>query len=127
MIFDAGFDPWWPYGYPYDSYAYDSYPYDYDSDAYDQGVYQGEESNPNAYGSNDQDADSTVAAAQQQVLRSGLSKRRSNQRKRQQQQHRHGQNFAHLPKPYLTVGLIAKKKNKKAPSENLLPGALPLF
>ena len=42
VIFDAGFDPWWPYGYPYGYYAYDGYPYDYGSDDYDQGVYQDE-------------------------------------------------------------------------------------
>ena len=71
VIFDAGFDPWWPYGYPYGSYAYDGYPYDYGSDDYDQGAYQDEGSNQNVYGSNDQDADSTVAAAQQQLARQG--------------------------------------------------------
>lgn len=74
VIFDSGFDPWWPYGYPYGAYAYDGYPYDYDSDDYDQGVYQGEEYNANTYGSNDQndqDADSTVAVAQQQLARQG--------------------------------------------------------
>ena len=70
VIFDYGFDPWWPYGYPYDYYAY-GYPYDYDSEDYDQGVYQNEGYNQNAYGSNDQDLDSTVAVAQQQLARLG--------------------------------------------------------
>jgi hypothetical protein len=65
VIFDSGFDPWLPYGYPYDAYAYGGYPYDYDSDDYDQDVYQGEGYDQNAYGSNDQDDDSTVAVAQQ--------------------------------------------------------------
>lgn len=67
VIFDFGFDPWWQYGYPYDYYAddYSGYPYGYDSDDYDQGVYQGEGDNRNAYGSNDQGADSAVAVAQQ--------------------------------------------------------------
>jgi Putative peptidoglycan binding domain len=67
VIFDAGFDPWWPYGYPYDYYAYDSgYPY-----GYDQGAYQDEGYNQDAYGSNDQDVDSTVAVVQQQLARQG--------------------------------------------------------
>jgi hypothetical protein len=66
VVFDFGFDPWLPYGYPYDYYAYDSgYPYEYGSDDYDQGADQGEGYDQNAYGSNDQDADSTVAVAQQ--------------------------------------------------------------
>ena len=71
VIFDFGFDPWSPYGYPYYAYDYSDYPYGYDSDDYSQGVYQGEESDPNVYGSNDQDADSTVAVAQQQLGRLG--------------------------------------------------------
>ena len=67
FIFDFGF-PWYPYGYPYDYYADDYYPYQYDS-----GVYEGDEDyyNPGAYDSSDQNADSTVAAAQQQLARQG--------------------------------------------------------
>jgi len=71
VIFDLGFDPWWPYGYPYGDYAYGGYPYDYGSDDYDQGSYQDEGDNQNVYGSNDQDVDSTVAVAQQQLGRLG--------------------------------------------------------
>lgn len=61
FIFDFGF-PWYPYGYPYDYYAYDYYPGVYDSD-----VYEGQE----YYGSSDQDAGGTVAAAQEQLAREG--------------------------------------------------------
>jgi hypothetical protein len=62
VIFDFGFDPWWPYWYyPYDYYAYDYYPYSYD---YDPGYYD-----QNGYA--DQYTDSTVAAAQQQLARQG--------------------------------------------------------
>src|SRR5438132_10262993 len=45
VIFDFGFDPWWPYGYPYDYYAddYYGYPYGYDPGYYDSGAYQNEE------------------------------------------------------------------------------------
>ena len=71
VIFDAGFDPWWPYGYPYGDYAYDGYPYDYGSDDYDQGAYQDEGYNQDTYGSNDQNVDSTVAVAQQQLGKLG--------------------------------------------------------
>ena len=79
VIFDFGFFPWWPYGYPYDSYAYDyyAYPYSYDPGYYDRhyydsGVYQGEEYyGQNSYESSDQSADSTVAAAQEQLARQG--------------------------------------------------------
>jgi hypothetical protein len=51
VIFNVGFDPWWPYwNYPYDNYAYgypyygSSYPYSYDYDPgyYDSGDYQGQ-------------------------------------------------------------------------------------
>ena len=73
VIFDFGFDPWWPYWYyPYDYYAYDYYPYPYSYDAgyYDSGVYQGEENyGQNGYG--DTNADSTIAAAQQRLAREG--------------------------------------------------------
>jgi len=72
VIFDFGFDPWWPYWYyPYDYYAYDyyGYPYGYDPGYYDSGADQNEEYyGQNGYG----DAtDSTVAAAQQQLAREG--------------------------------------------------------
>jgi Putative peptidoglycan binding domain len=69
VIFDFGFDPWWPYWYPYDYYAY-GYPYGYDPGYYDSGVYQGEEYyGQNSYG--DESANSTVVAAQQQLARQG--------------------------------------------------------
>lgn len=57
VIFDVGFDPWWPYwgypddyayGYPYSGYDYPNYdynyPYSYDSQPsyYDSGDYQGQ-------------------------------------------------------------------------------------
>ncbi len=72
-IFDFGFDPWLPYGYPYDYYAddYSGYPYGYDSDDYGQNVYQGEQYNADADGLSDQGLDSTVAVAQQQLARLG--------------------------------------------------------
>jgi hypothetical protein len=68
FIYDIGFDPY-DYWYPYDYYAYDSYPYEYDS-----GDYQGDGTDyysQNAYDSGEQNADSTVAAAQQQLARQG--------------------------------------------------------
>jgi len=72
VIFDFGFDPWWPYWYyPYDYYAYDyyGYPYGYDPGYYDSGADQNEEYyGQNGYGDY---ADSTVAAAQQQLARQG--------------------------------------------------------
>ncbi|HET9368572.1 MAG TPA: peptidoglycan-binding domain-containing protein [Candidatus Udaeobacter sp.] len=76
VIFDFGFYPWWPYWSPYDYYAYNYYPYgyypspyDYDPGYYDSGVYQNEEYyGQNGYGDS---ADSTVAAAQQQLAREG--------------------------------------------------------
>jgi hypothetical protein len=71
LIYDIGFYPydyWYPYGYPYDEYAYDYYSYGYDPgpgeddpDYYSQG----------AYDSSDQNAGSTVAAAQEQLARQG--------------------------------------------------------
>ena len=73
VIFDFGFYPWWPYWYyPYDYYADDYYPYQYGYDPgdYDSGAYQGDE----YYGQNgdgNAHADSTVAAAQQQLAREG--------------------------------------------------------
>jgi hypothetical protein len=71
FIFDVGFYPydyWYPYGYPYDEYAYDYYPYGYDA-----GTYEGDTDyyNQGAYDSSDQNADSTVAAAQEQLARQG--------------------------------------------------------
>lgn len=71
VIFDYGFYPWWPYGYPYDYYAYGyPYGYGYDSEDYDSDVYGGEE----IYGGNanyDGFADSTVAAAQKRLALQG--------------------------------------------------------
>ncbi len=65
VIFDAGFDPWWPYGgYPYDYYAY-GYPYSYNEDP---GYYNGY-SDTNGYGY--QSNNSIVAAAQQQLAQEG--------------------------------------------------------
>ena len=63
VIFDFGFDPWWPYWYPYDYYAYD-YPYGYDPD-----VYQGGEYDQSGYA--DQYSDATVAAAQERLAQQG--------------------------------------------------------
>ncbi len=67
FIYDIGFYPY-DYWYPYDYYAYDYYPYEYDS-----GVYQGDADyySHGAYDSSDQNADSTVAAAQEQLARQG--------------------------------------------------------
>jgi Putative peptidoglycan binding domain len=71
FIFDAGFYPydyWYPYGYPYGEYGYDYYPYGYDGGAYqDDTDYYGQ----GVYGSSDQSADSTVAAAQDQLAQGG--------------------------------------------------------
>ena len=72
VIFDFGFYPWWPYGYPYDYYAddYYGYPYGYDPGYYDSGAYQsGEYYGQNGYG--DENANSTVAAAQERLARDG--------------------------------------------------------
>jgi putative peptidoglycan binding protein len=72
FIFDFGFYPWWPYGYP-GYYAYDYYPYGYAPGGYyDPGVYEGEEySDQNSYELPDQNADSIIAAAQEQLSREG--------------------------------------------------------
>jgi Putative peptidoglycan binding domain len=73
VIFDFGFDPWWPYWYyPYDYYAYDYYPYPYayDQGYYDSGNYQGDESY-SQNGSGDEYANSTIVAAQQRLAREG--------------------------------------------------------
>lgn len=73
VIFDFGFDPWWPYWYyPYDYYADDYYPYQYGYDPgyYDSGNYQGGDYyGQNGYG--DENTNSTVAAAQQRLAREG--------------------------------------------------------
>jgi peptidoglycan hydrolase-like protein with peptidoglycan-binding domain len=74
VIFDFGFYPWWPYGYPYDYYAYDYYPYSYSYDPgyYDSGGDQGEEYyDQNGYESSDQSTDSIVATAQERLAREG--------------------------------------------------------
>jgi len=69
FIFDVGFDPWLPYGYPYDYYAGDYYPYPYGY-GYDYDPYQGEAYyDQNGYA--DQYADSTVASAQDQLAKQG--------------------------------------------------------
>ena len=70
FIYDTGFYPydyWYPYGYGY--YASDYYPYGYDPGVYeDSGVnYYGQD----AYGSSEQDADSTVGPVQKQLARQG--------------------------------------------------------
>jgi len=73
VIFDFGFDPWWPYWYdPYPYYyGYDYYPYSYGYDpGYNSGVYQGEEYyDQNRYA--DQSGNSTVLAAQQVLAQQG--------------------------------------------------------
>jgi hypothetical protein len=78
FIFDLGFFP--GYGYPYDYYGYDYYPSDYSyysypySYGYDSGVYEGADPNyydQGNYDSSDQNADSTVAAAQERLARQG--------------------------------------------------------
>ena len=72
FIFDAGFDPWWPWWYyPYDYYGYGyaypySYSYGYDPGYYKSGAYD-EDDNPYT----DQSADSSVAAVQQRLAREG--------------------------------------------------------
>jgi len=70
--FDFGFDPWWPYDYPYDYYGY-NYPYGYDPGYYDAENYQGQgyDSNEGNYGSYDQSAGSTVAVVQAQLAKQG--------------------------------------------------------
>jgi hypothetical protein len=81
VIFNIGFYPWWPIGYPYDYYyGYGYWPYDYYGYGYgygyDQGYYgygDGSYYGENAYGASDQygDGDSSVAAAQEQLARMG--------------------------------------------------------
>src|SRR5207244_3626058 len=71
VIFDFGFDPWWPYWYPYDYYGYGYYgdPYAYDSSYYDAGAYGDAYSDQNGYA--DQSTNSIVAAAQERLAREG--------------------------------------------------------
>jgi len=69
FIFDLGFYPWYPFGYPYDYYAYDYYPYQYDPGIY-EGV-DGDDYSQGTYDSSEQDTDSIVAAAQGQLNRQG--------------------------------------------------------
>ena len=81
IIFDFGFYPWWPIGYPYDYYyGYDYYPYGYGDGygyGYDQGYYgDGQYYGQGEYGQNgsdssDQYGDSPVAAAQERLAREG--------------------------------------------------------
>jgi hypothetical protein len=69
FIFDAGFDPWWPWWYyPYDYYGY-GYPYPY-SYGYDSGYSDsGDYDDQNGYA--DQSGNSTVAAVQERLARDG--------------------------------------------------------
>jgi hypothetical protein len=83
VIFNLGFYPWWPIGYPFDYYyGYGYYPYDYygygygydpgyygygDSGYYGQDDYYGQDGS-GAYGQN---GDASVAAAQEQLARMG--------------------------------------------------------
>src|SRR6059058_6049688 len=71
VIFDFGFDPWWPYWYPYDYYGYGYYgdPYAYDSSYYDAGAYGDAYADQNGYA--DQSTNSIVAAAQERLAREG--------------------------------------------------------
>src|SRR5437870_9082769 len=71
VIFDFGFDPWWPYWYPYDYYGYGYYGdlYAYDSSYYDAGAYGDAYSDQNGYA--DQSTSSIVAAAQERLAREG--------------------------------------------------------
>jgi hypothetical protein len=65
VIFDAGFYPWWSYGYPY-GYGYEYYPYYsdyYGPEAYEAQMYDGN--------NHEADIDSTVAAAQRELKRAG--------------------------------------------------------
>jgi hypothetical protein len=81
VIFNIGFYPWWPIGYPYDyyygygyyPYGYDYYPYGYGY-GYDPGYYgygNDQYYGQDGYGGYDQSGDSSVAAAQEQLARLG--------------------------------------------------------
>jgi hypothetical protein len=68
FIYDIGFDPYY-YWYPYEDYAYAYYPYEYNA-----GVYEGDGADyydQGGYDSSGQSADSTVAAAQEQLAKQG--------------------------------------------------------
>lgn len=71
IIFDAGFDPWWPWWYyPYDYYSYGyaypySYSYEYDPGYYDSGVYDDQN------GHVDQSGNQTVAGVQERLAQEG--------------------------------------------------------
>jgi hypothetical protein len=85
VIFNLGFYPWWPIGYPFDYYyGYGYYPYDYygygSGYGYDPGYYgdqyyggQGDYYGQDGYAAPDQygEADSPVAAAQERLAREG--------------------------------------------------------
>jgi hypothetical protein len=71
FIYDTGFYPydyWYPYGYSYGYYGSAYYPYDYDLGVYEGGA---DYYSQGAYGSSEQNADSTVATAQEQLARQG--------------------------------------------------------
>jgi len=68
FIYDIGFDPY-DYWYPYEDYAYAYYPYEYNA-----GVYEGDGADyydQGGYDSSGQSADSTIAAAQEQLAKQG--------------------------------------------------------
>jgi len=71
VIFDVGFDPWWPWWYyPYDYYGYGypypySYGYQYDPGYYDSSAYDEQNSDV------DQSGNSTLAAVQERLAREG--------------------------------------------------------
>jgi hypothetical protein len=74
IIFDLGFEPWWPYWYPYDYYGYGYYyyPYGYTPGYYSSDVYEDEEYyGQNNYDANDEPAVSVVASAQEKLAQQG--------------------------------------------------------
>ena len=88
MIFNIGFYPWWPIGYPYDYYyGYGYYPYGYGYDPYAYGYGYGYDPGYSGYGYDDgsyygggaygggaygdQSGDSSVAAAQERLAQMG--------------------------------------------------------
>ena len=64
VIFNSGYDPFWPYWYPYNYYPYSYYPYAY-------GPYADYYYDQNDYGSADPYGDSVVAAAQERLAQQG--------------------------------------------------------
>ena len=81
VIFNIGFDPWWPswyypddyyaYGYPYSGYDV-PYSYDYDPGYYNSGDYQGQMYyDQNSYPDQSQSNYSIVVAAQERLAREG--------------------------------------------------------